>query len=192
MNDSFYYLTCMYEERMDQKRTNNSQMTPDLNQSLRKPLYLSFKILIKLTNETLSHKPEKTKPLVDQVTVINQLKINTYYSFSQSSFQQKEALIDSLISQFNQQINALVKSVYLTLTLREIHETRKWNNLLVLKEDILGLNHNESKVNAKQSSKRYIIPAKSLLYYYYISITFFQNYYTTEARLILFLLFYIN
>lgn len=75
--------------------------------------------------------------LIDQKkeTVINQFKINTYYSFSQSSFQHKETLIEKLITEFDQQINSLIKSVYLTLTLREIHETRKWNNLLFLKEN---------------------------------------------------------
>lgn len=151
MNDSCYYLTCMYEEPLDHNKWNQTK-AQDLNQSFKKPTSLSFKILIKLVNETLTIKPEQTKPLVDQVTVINQMKINTYYSFSQSSFQNKEHLIDSLIVQFNQQINALVKSVYLTLTLREIHETRKWNNLLVLKEDTLGASHNSSSANSKANS----------------------------------------
>ena len=85
---------------------------------------------------------------MEKETIINQLKINIYYSFSQSSFQHKESLIESIINQFDQQLNKLIKSVYLTLTLREIHETKKWNNLLVLKESA-----SLRQVNCESSSK---------------------------------------
>lgn len=186
MNDSFYYLTCMYDDPGEKQGS------------------LSFKILIKLSNETttiklpqntnepnkannptsptnsdpslnrynqqkaqpimqgshkeiyldqLNRQPATLMPSVEQVVVTNQMKINTYYSFSQSCFQYREDLIETLIQQFNQQLNSLVNSVYLTLTLREIHETRKWNNLLVLKENNLNVNLNSSEEVNEQMSK---------------------------------------
>ncbi len=72
---------------------------------------------------------------VEKETIVNQLKVNIYYSFNQSSFENHEKLIERLIREFDQELNTLIKSVYLTLTLRDIHETRKWNTLLVLKEN---------------------------------------------------------
>jgi len=185
MNDSFYYLMCECSE------AGRS---------------LSFKILIKLTQEELKIKAPKSElgcsngapvkgndpssptgsdlgvgrfgsqqrahmsrnvaaavPInkmvivdVEKETIVNQLKVNIYFSFNQSSFEHNEALIERLIGEFDQELNTLIKSVYLTLTLREIHETRKWNNLLVLREISGGSVGGESSVGMASESGRIV------------------------------------
>jgi len=178
MNDSFYYLMCECSE------AGRS---------------LSFKILIKLTQEELKIKAPKSEPVkgndpssptgsdlgvgrfggqqrahmsrnvaaavpinkmvivdVEKETIVNQLKVNIYFSFNQSSFEHNEALIERLIGEFDQELNTLIKSVYLTLTLREIHETRKWNSLLVLRENSGGGVGGESLVGMASESGRIV------------------------------------
>ena len=185
MNDSFYYLTCVYENEASQQSSNP----------------LDFKILIQLTNESLKIKPGKAsqskvdnslqfpsmdasvknkqpqqpslsrnqmftnaghinqarksyqsqlqqqqqqqqqqlqntnqKHFVEKEIVLNQIKIKVFFSFNHSSFQNRLDLIKALINEFDQHLNQLINSVYLMLTLREIHDTRKWNSFLNLKE----------------------------------------------------------
>ena len=57
-----------------------------------------------------------------------------FFSFNHSGFQNRLDLIKALINEFDQHLDQLINSVYLMLRLREIHDTRKWNSFLHLKE----------------------------------------------------------
>ena len=132
-NDSFY-LACVYEipAHGDSKDAKLTQ--------------LHFKVMLQLSIHSSSNKQLQTIPkqTTEYETVINELKIKTYYSFSHSTVQAKEDLVEKLIGAFNQQLNRLIKSVYLTMTLREIHDSRKWNSMLYLREVAPNLNNNEN------------------------------------------------
>lgn len=161
MSDSFY-LACVYE----------TPPSADSKNAKSTPLY--FKIMLQLstetvkppktTNETVESLPtnnlnsqtirtqahlnnyanNSNKQITEKETVINELKIKTYYSFSHSTVQAREDLVENLIGAFNQQLNKLIKSVYLTMTLREIHDSRKWNTMLYLREVAPCSNNNEN------------------------------------------------
>jgi hypothetical protein len=66
---------------------------------------------------------------------IDQILIRIYFGFDNSTFHSEETLINNIISEFNAEIDSLIKMVYLTLTLKEINETLKWNSLLNLKDN---------------------------------------------------------
>lgn len=103
-------------------------------------LNYSFKIIIhlhknstkkSLNNNQTTNKNENKSPqtqqqhqqvpqqnITSQEITINQIKMKIYYSFNHTSFQNRDDLIDYLIIQFNQLLNKLIKSVYLSLTLK--------------------------------------------------------------------------
>ena len=74
-------------------------------------------------------------PEIKRETTIGQVKLKTYFAFNHTCFEHKEDLIKQTIAEFNQKLDELIKIIYLTLTLREIHETRKWNNMLCLTDN---------------------------------------------------------
>ena len=117
VHDFFYYLNCNINNQ------NKGNIMLDEN------LKYSFKILIHLQNKTtrrnLNHNKNNQPPpqppqqqITSQEITINQIKMKIYYSFNHTSFQNRDDLIDYLIIEFNQLLNNLIKSVYLSLTLK--------------------------------------------------------------------------
>ena len=82
------------------------------------------------------------RQIQDQRVETDLMRIKIYYSFDHSTFQNREDLIESLILEFNRELDKITKSVYLTLTLKEIELSKNWNNFLVLKD-----NCNENYLN---------------------------------------------
>ena len=74
-------------------------------------------------------------PEIKRETHIGQIKIKTYFAFNQTCFENNDDLIKKLILEFNLKLDELINAIHLTLALREIHETKKWNNLLLLSEN---------------------------------------------------------
>ena len=101
-----------------------------------------------------SYQTPQIKPPADvkQEITTNQIKMKIYFEFNHTTFEHKENLIKMLISQFNDKLDDIIKLVYLTLTLKEIHDTRKWNNSLTLKENILGDNETLNQSGFSQNT----------------------------------------
>jgi len=78
---------------------------------------------------------QKTTCEVKHELKIDQILIRIYFGFDNSTFHSEENLINQIINEFSVELDSLIKMVYLTLTLREINETLKWNNLLNLNEN---------------------------------------------------------
>jgi outer membrane protein OmpA-like peptidoglycan-associated protein len=74
----------------------------------------------------------KPAQITKEVTT-NQLKVKIYFGFNHSGFDSRIDLKDQIVNEFNVEMDNLIRLSYLTLTLKEIHENRKWNNLLYLK-----------------------------------------------------------
>lgn len=79
--------------------------------------------------------PQLSRPgqITSQEVITNQLKIKIYFGgFNQSAFEARPNLVDQIVGEFNVELDNLIRLSYLTLTLKDIHENRKWNNLLYL------------------------------------------------------------
>lgn len=71
---------------------------------------------------------------VTQEIITNQLKIKICLGgFNHSGFETRLGLVDQIVADFNTELDNLIRLSYLTLTLKEINENRKWNSLLHLK-----------------------------------------------------------
>jgi len=69
----------------------------------------------------------------EEITETNWLKMKLYLSFNNIKTNVfSNELIDRLTEDFNRKLDKLIRWVYLRLMLKEIHDSRKWNNLLVL------------------------------------------------------------
>ena len=80
----------------------------------------------------------KSKPLhVSEELAINKFLIKSYFAFNHLKFQFDQSLINRIKSEFKSEINGIVNLTYLALVLKEIHDTRKWNNLLKLNGKVL-------------------------------------------------------
>lgn len=81
------------------------------------------------------HHHQLIKPTqVTQEIITNQLKIKTFFGgFNHRGFDSRSGLVDQIVSEFNVELDNLIRLSYLTLTLKEIHESRKWINILQLK-----------------------------------------------------------
>ncbi|RNA30074.1 hypothetical protein BpHYR1_004243 [Brachionus plicatilis] len=76
--------------------------------------------------------------LVYQETNISQLKMSAYFSFNHSDLsvkQDQHATKKEIVDEFESQMKTLVRLCYLKITLKDINESHKWNNSLVLTED---------------------------------------------------------
>jgi hypothetical protein len=93
---------------------------------------------------------QQQQPEIKRETHIGQMKMKAYFSFNHTGFENKEHLIRKLIADFNQKIDELIKIIYLTLSLREIHETRKWNNLLYLSQSAPKQEKSISTINSDE------------------------------------------
>jgi len=134
MNDFFYYLNC---DLNSQNKTSNMKLNDTFAS-------YPFKILIQMHNNIIKQNLNPAQPLPAQKSdnnnrlilnsqsqeshqeiTTNQIKIKIYFSFNHTSFQNRDDLIDSLIVQFNQLLNKLIKTVYLSLTLKYNNNYRK-------------------------------------------------------------------
>lgn len=124
IHEYLYYLNC--------NLNSTNKMNFKLDENFKD---YNFKILIHLHNNSLK-KNLKNEPKIDlqakegskmiinnqqvinKEITINQIKMKIFFSFNHTSFQSRDDLIDSLIIQFNQLLNKLIKSVYLSLTLK--------------------------------------------------------------------------
>lgn len=77
---------------------------------------------------------------VSQETITNQLKIKIYFGgFNHVGFESRIGLVDKIVAEFNNELDNLIRLSYLRLILKDIHENKKWNNLLNLKGNLLAL-----------------------------------------------------
>lgn len=68
---------------------------------------------------------------VSQEVVTNQVKIKIYFSFNNAI---ETSAKSAIIGEFNKELDNLIRLSYLTIILKEIHDTLKWNNLLSLRD----------------------------------------------------------
>lgn len=88
-----------------------------------------------------SHPYLNKPPQITQEIITNQLKIKICFGgFNHSGFEARAGLVDKIVSEFNTKLGHLIRLAYLTLTLKEIHENRKWNSLLRLKGNFFLFN----------------------------------------------------
>jgi hypothetical protein len=80
--------------------------------------------------------PHKQQTHIKQEVIINQIKVKVYFGFNNSYVENHDQFIKKLVEEFNNKIDELIKLVYLKLSLKEIHDSRKWNNLLYLSDNI--------------------------------------------------------
>lgn len=140
MNDYFYYLNCVLNENnkpqnmkldddfksytfkilihLHNSSNNLTKKSPGNKNSLSN-MMTSVSGAINKTNTT-DNRPitnAQQKESHQEIT-INQIKMKIFFSFNHTCFQSRDDLIESIIVQFNQLLNKLIKTVYLSLSLR--------------------------------------------------------------------------
>ena len=73
-----------------------------------------------------------------QETTINEIKMRVFFSFNDQDLKvqdDQKNTMEQVVNEFDFAINNLVRLCYLKLTLKDINESHKWNNSLVLNED---------------------------------------------------------
>jgi len=143
MNDYFYYLNCNLNAK---NKTSNMKLDENFKSYTFKiliRLHNSSNSFIKknpnaanqnknslssvstITNNNVNKITTDNRPItntqqqeIQQEITINQIKIKIFFSFNHTYFQNRDDLIETIILQFNQLLNKLIKTVYLSLSLR--------------------------------------------------------------------------
>jgi hypothetical protein len=77
--------------------------------------------------------PKLCKTLqVTEELAINKFLIKSYFAFNHLNFEFDQSLIQKILADFKSELSSIINLTYLALVLKEIHDTRKWNNMLKL------------------------------------------------------------
>ncbi|CAF0823180.1 unnamed protein product [Brachionus calyciflorus] len=114
---------------------------------------INFKIFLTLKRECLKVKPNskedessspnslssrlQTSSQVLQEIIINQAKFKAYFSFNYSELSRHDdskKIVQEIVDNFDVELDRQIRLSYLKIVLKDIDETRKWNNLLHLSD----------------------------------------------------------
>jgi hypothetical protein len=125
----------------DHTHSNNNNNTLNSNSTNSFSSKL-IKSAVGLKNAAEQMKPKAS--LITEELTVNKLIIKLYFTFNHLNFEFSQTLMENLIKEFKLELEKIINQAHVSLLLKEIHETRKWNNFLSLKNELKTTNNDKS------------------------------------------------